>query len=221
MKLREIFRFELLYQIRRPWPSLSFGTLVVFAFFTTRTGILPVTLPQDFVLNSPFIIAAVSVISCLIWLLVGSVMAGDAAARDVQTGMQSLTYAMPVSKAAYLGGRFLAAFTLNALVLLGVQIGSLLAVYAPGIDPAIVGPFRPAAYIAAYAFIALPNAVIATTVQFSSALLTGRSLASYFGSVVLFFFTFPVPFFLYGAAGQPKLALLADPIGMFAIMPSA
>jgi len=218
MKLREIFRFELLYQIRRPWPSLSFGTLVVFAFFTTRIGILPVTLPQDFVLNSPFIIAAVSVISCLIWLLVGSVMAGDAAARDVQTGMQSLTYAMPVSKAAYLGGRFLAAFTLNALVLLGVQIGSLLAVYAPGIDPAIVGPFRPAAYIAAYAFIALPNAVIATTVQFSSALLTGRSLASYFGSVVLFFFTFPVPFFLYVAAGQPKLALLADPIGMFAIM---
>jgi len=145
-------------------------------------------------------------------------MAGDAAARDVQTGMQSLTYTMPVSQAEYLGGRFLAAVTLNALVLLGVQIGSLLAVHAPGIDPAIVGPFRPAAYVAAYAFIALPNAVIATTVQFSSALLSGRSLASYFGSVVLFFFTFPVPLFLYVAAGQPKLALLADPIGMFAIM---
>jgi len=218
MRLREIFRFELLYQIRRPWPWLAFVTLVVFAFFTTRVGILPVTLPQDFVLNSPFIIAAVSVVSCLIWLLVGSVMAGDAAARDVQTGMQSLRYTMPVSKAAYLGGRFLAAFTLNALVLLGVQIGSLLAVHAPGIDPAIVGPFRPAAYLAAYVFIALPNAVIATTVQFSSALLSGRSLASYFGSVVLFFFTFPVPLFLYIAAGQPKLALLADPIGMFAIM---
>jgi len=218
MRLGETFRFELLYQIRRPWPWLAFATLVVFAFFTTRVGILPVTLPQDFVLNSPFIIATVSVISCLIWLLVASVMAGDAAARDVQTGMHSLTYTMPVSKAEYLGGRFLAAFTLNALVLLGVQIGSLLAVYAPGIDPAIVGPFRPSAYVAAYAFIALPNAVIATTVQFSSALLSGRSMASYFGSVVLFFFTFPVPFFLYVAAGQPKLALLADPIGMFAIM---
>jgi ABC-type transport system involved in multi-copper enzyme maturation permease subunit len=218
MKLWGTFRFELLYQTRRPWPWLAFVTLVVFAFFNTRVGILPVTLPQDFILNSPFIIAAVSVIGCLVWLLVASVMAGDAAARDVQTGMHPITYTMPVSKAEYLGGRFLAGFILNALVLLGVQIGSLLAVYAPGIDPEIIGPFRPAAYLAAYAFIALPNALIATTVQFSSALVSGRSMASYFGSVVLFFFTVPVPIFLYLVAGQPKLALMADPIGLFAIM---
>jgi ABC-type transport system involved in multi-copper enzyme maturation permease subunit len=218
VKLWGIFRFELLYQIRRPWPWLAFVTLVVFAFFNTRIGILPVTLPQDFILNSPFIIAAVSVISCLVWLLVASVMAGDAAARDVQTGMHPLTYTMPVSKAEYLGGRFLAGFILNALVLLGVQIGSLLAVYAPGIDPEIIGPFRPAAYLAAYVFIALPNALIATTVQFSSALVSGRSMASYFGSIVLFFFTVPVPIFLYLVAGQPKLALMADPVGLFAIM---
>ena len=218
MKFWGTYRFELRYQLRRPWPWIAFVTLVVFAFFNTRVGIVPVTLPQDFILNSPFIIVVVSVISCLIWLLVASVMAGDAAARDVETGMHPLTYTMPVSKAEYLGGRFLAAFTLNALVLLGVQIGSLLAVYAPGIDPAIVGPFRPSAYLAAYTFIALPNALIAATVQFSSALLSGRSLAGYFGSVVLFFFTFPVPLFLYLAAGQPKLALMTDPIGMFAIM---
>ena len=220
MKFWGIFRFEFLYQIRRPWPWLSFVTVALFAFFNTRIGILPVTLPEDFILNSPFIIAAVSVISCLIWLLVASVMAGDAAARDVQTGMHPLTYTMPVSKREYLGGRFLAVLVLNALVLLGVQLGSLLAVYAPGIDPAIVGPFRPAAYLAAYAFIALPNALLATAVQFSSALVAGRSMASYFGSVVLFFFTVPVPVFLYLVAGVPKVALLADPIGLFAIMNS-
>ena len=46
------------------------AVLVVFAFFSTRVGIIPVTLPQDFILNSPFIIAAVSVFSCQIWLLV-------------------------------------------------------------------------------------------------------------------------------------------------------
>ena len=197
MRFWGTFRFELRYQLRRPWPWLAFVTLVVFAFFNTRVGILPVTLPQDFILNSPFIIAAVSVISCMIWLLVASMMAGDAAARDVETGMHPLAYTMPVSKSEYLGGRFLAAFVLNALVLVGVQIGSLLAVYAPGIDPEIVGPFRPAAYLAAYALIALPNAFIATTIQFASALASGRSVAGYFGSVVLVFFTVPVPLVLY------------------------
>lgn len=218
MKGWEIFRFEFVHQIRRPWPWLAFAVLVVFSFENTRVGMLPVTLSQDFILNSPFIIATVSVFSCLIWLLVASAMAGEAAARDVQTGLHPLLYTTPIAKTDYLGGRFLAAFLLNALVLTGVQVGSLLGVYMGGVAPEIIGPFRPAAYLAAYTFIALPNAFIATTFQFAAALLSGRSLASYAGSVLLFFFTFPVPIFLYLALGQPDLALVVDPIGMFAIM---
>ena len=218
MKLREIFRFEFVYQARRPWPWLAFAVLVVFAFQNTRVGIVPVTLPQDFVLNSPFIIAAVSVFSCLIWLLVASAMAGEAAARDVHTGMHPLAYTLPVSRAEYLGGRFLAAFALNALVLLGVQAGSLLAVYAPGIDPEIVGPFRPAAYLAAYAFIALPNAFIVAAFQFAFSLFSGRAMASYFASVLLLFLAGPVALLLTFALGKPALGKMVDPIGIMGIM---
>ncbi len=218
MRLREVFRFELVYQARRPWPWLAFAVLVVFSFQNTRVGIVPVTLPQDFVLNSPFIIAAVSVFSCLIWLLVASAMAGEAAARDVHTGMHPLVYTSPVSRTEYLGGRFLAAFVLNALVLLGVQAGSLLAVYAPGIDPAIVGPFRPAAYLAAYAFIALPNAFIVTAIQFAFALLSGRAMSSYFASVLLLFLAAPVSLVVTFALGQPTLGKMVDPIGIMGIM---
>ncbi|MDQ3700668.1 MAG: hypothetical protein M3442_07080, partial [Chloroflexota bacterium] len=100
----------------------------------------------------------------LIWLLVAAAVAGEAAARDVATGMHPLTYTVPVSKAEYLGGRFLAALALNALILLAVQAGILLAVYSPGVDAEIVGPFRPAAYLTAYGFIALPNALVATAI---------------------------------------------------------
>ena len=219
MKLGEIFRFEVAYQLRRPWPWLSMAVLTVFAFFSTRVGIVPVTLPQDFILNSPFIITAVSVFSCQIWLLVAPAVAGDAAARDVHTGMHPLVYASPISKAEYLGGRFLAALALNALILLGVQIGSLLAVYAPGMNPDIVGPFRPAAYLAAYVFIGLSNALIATTVQFAAALLVGRPMAAYVGSFGLFFISYPVTVFLYfSRIARPEIALATDPIGVFAIM---
>ena len=218
LKVREIFRFELAYQLRRPWPWLAFAILLVFAFENTRVGVLPVTLPQDFVLNSPFIITTVSVFSCLIWLLVASPLAGEAAARDVQTGMYPLTYTMPVSKVQYLGGRFLAALVLNAFVLSAVQLGCLLGVYAGGVDPEIIGPFRPVAYFAAFAFIALPNAFIATTFQFAVALFSGRSMASYFGSVLLVFFTVPVPMIVYVGLGEPALAKLLDPIGLIAIM---
>jgi ABC-2 type transport system permease protein len=217
MKLWEVFRFELAYQVRRPWVWLSMAVLAVFAFVSTRVAIVPVTLPQDFILNSPFIIAAVSVFSCQIWLLLAPAVAGEAAARDVHTGMYPLTYTSPVSKAEYLGGRFLAAFVLQALILLAVQVGSLLAVYAPGANPEIIGPFRPAAYLAAYAFIGMTNAFIATTFQFSVALLSGRPIASYVGSLGLFFLSYPVTFTLY-LSGLGERALLADPIGVLAIM---
>ncbi|MEJ7811873.1 MAG: ABC transporter permease [Gemmatimonadaceae bacterium] len=219
MKLWGIFRFELAYQIRRPWPWLSAAVLVVFALMSTRVAIVPVTLPQDFILNSPFIITSVTVFSCQIWLLLAPSVAGEAAARDVYTGMHPLMYTTPVSKLEYLGGRFLAAVVLHALILLGVQIGSLLAVHGPGVNPDIVGPFRPATYLAAYGFIALPNALIATTVQFSAALLTGRPMAAYVGSFGLFFLSYPVTVFLYfSRLAKPEIALLSDPIGVFAIM---
>jgi ABC-2 type transport system permease protein len=217
MKLLGIFRFEIAYQLRRPWPWLSIAVLVVFAFVSTRVAIVPVTLPQDFILNSPFIITAVSVFSCQIWLLIAPVVAGEAAARDVHTGMHPLMYTSPVSKTEYLGGRFLAAFALNAVILLGVQIGSLLAAHAPGANPDIIGPFRPAAYLAAYGFIGLPNALIATAVQFSAALLAGRPMASYVGSMGLFFLSYPVTFALY-LSGLGERGLMADPIGVMAIM---
>ena len=219
MKFWGIFRFEISYQLRRLWPWLSMAVLIAFAYFNTRVGIIPVTLPQDFVLNSPFIITAVSVFSCQIWLLVAPAVAGEAAARDVHTGMHPLTYTSPISKAEYLGGRFLAAFVLNAMILLGVQIGSLLAVYLPGINPEIIGPFRPSAYLAAYVFIGLTNAFIATTMQFTAALLTGRPMAAYAGSLALFFISYPVTVFLYfSRIAKPEIALLTDPIGVFAIM---
>jgi ABC-2 type transport system permease protein len=219
MKLAGIFRFELAYQLRRPLVWLSMSVLSVFAFFTTRVGILPVTLPQDFILNSPFIITVVTVLSCQLWLLVAPAVAGEAAARDVHTGMHPLVYASPISKAEYLGGRFLAALALNALILLGVQVGSLLAVYAPGMNPDIVGPFRPAAYLGAYVFIGLTNALIATTVQFAAALLAGRPMAAYIGSFGLFFISYPVTVFLaFSRIARPEIARVTDPIGVFAIM---
>lgn len=218
MKLPGILRFELAYQARRPWPWLAFVILVVFAFTNTRVGVIPVTLPRDFILNSPFIIAVVTVFSCLIWLMVTPAIAGEAAARDAQTGMHPLVYTSSVRKAEYLGGRFLAAFLLNALVLLGPQVGSLLAVYAPGVDPVIIGPFRPAAYLAAYAFIALPNAFIATALQFALSLRSGRAMAAYFGSLIILFLAYPVSIIISFVLARPALGKMTDPLGVIAIM---
>ena len=138
------------------------------------------------VVNSPYDIAQDTVLTGLLWVLMAPAVAGSAAARDVQTRMHPLIYAAPISKADYLGGRFLAAFVLNALILLAVPLGILAALYLPGVEPEIVGPFRPAVYLSAYGVLALPTAFTFTAVQFSLAALKRRAIVSYLGTVLFF-----------------------------------
>ncbi|MDB4912744.1 MAG: rane protein [Gemmatimonadetes bacterium] len=216
-KLREIFRFELAYQIRRVSTWLYFAVLAIIAYNSIRGNYVSDARNGDFFLNSPFVVAAVTVLCSLLWLLVAAAVAGDAATRDVQTPMHPLTYTTPVSKAEYLGGRFIAAFVVNALILLAVPAGILLALYSPGVEAEILGPFRPAAYLGAYGFIALPNALIATAIQFSLAALNRRGVASYLGSVLLFVSAYIV------AGGvavlvQRELGKLLDPIGVVTVL---
>lgn len=211
MRLREVFRFELAYQVRRAWPWLFFAVLLVLTFLFARDGMLAEALYEDFFVNSPFAIAKSTVLGSLIWLLIGAAIAGEAAARDVATGMHPLMWTLPVTKAEYLGGRFLAALVLNATLLLAVQLGILLALYSPGVDAASLGPFRPAAYVTAYAYIALPSAFAATAIQFLFATRSGRPMAGYAASLGLFFLGFFIASFLLFRRGLGKLL---DPIGV-------
>ena len=79
--------------------------------------------------------------------------------------MHPLTYITPISKLSYLGGRFLAAFTVNALLILALPIGVLLSFYLPGMGEGELGPFRLLPYLNVYFVIALPTVFLATALQ--------------------------------------------------------
>ena len=213
MKFREIVRYQFTYQLRRLSTWFFFTALVVVAFLFVRQNYLADTRSDDFYLNGPFVIASVTVFCGLLWAVLAASVAGEIAARDGETGMEPLAYTAPVSKAQYLGGRFVAAWALNALLLLAVPVGILLAVYAPGVDPEVVGPFRPAAFLTAYGFIALPNAFIGTAIQFAWAMLGRRALAGYVGTVVLFVVAYGGMLVLGLFFGRRDLVPLLDVFG--------
>jgi len=209
VKFREIFRFEFVYQARRVRTWLYFAVLFAVAYLLMGTG----GGGGDVLANSPFNIAQGTVLTGVLWILMAPAVAGSAAARDVQTRMHPLIYTAPISKADYLGGRFLAAFVLNALILLAVPLGTLAALFVRGVEPEIVGPLRPAVYLSSYGVIALPTAFTVTAVQFSLAALNRRAIISYLGSVFLFVI---VSFGVGGVLNvlqMPTLAKLLDLIG--------
>ncbi|HEY1114235.1 MAG TPA: ABC transporter permease, partial [Chitinophagaceae bacterium] len=210
----KIFRFEFDYQVRRISTWLN---LIVLLAFTLIMNLI--TTPGDGVYaNNTFHITAITVIGGLIWLIMGAAIAGEAAARDVQTRMHSLTYTTPVKKLDYLGGRFLAAFAVNALLVLSLPLGVLLSFYLPGIDQGGLLPFRPSAYLSTYFLIALPNALIATAIQFSFAALSRQVMTSYLASLLLALLAQIIAVTVARLFGNWDLVKLLDPVGVAGIV---
>ncbi len=204
MKFREIFRFEFVYQARRALTWVYFAVLFAVAYGLERTAG-----GGDARVLSPFAMAQDTILTSLLWIWMAPAVAGSAAARDVQTRMHPLTYAAPITKADYLGGRFLAAFVLNVLLLLAVPLGILAALYLPGREPGFVG-LRPAVYLSSYGVLALPTAFAFTAVQFSVAALKRRVIVSYLGNVLYFVISIGAALGL-NVLNMPTLGKLLDP----------
>ncbi len=216
MKLWKIFRFEFAYGAGRLSTWLSAAVLLAFTLvmnllITPGDGVYP---------NNTFHITAVTVIGGLIWLLMGATVAGEAAAGDVQTRMHPLTYATPVTKLNYLGGRFLAAFAVNALLILSLPLGVLLSFYLPGMDGDELLPFRPSAYLSVYFLIALPHAFVATALQFTFAALSRQVMTSYLASLLLAIFPQLIAMTAAKLFGNWDLVKLLDPVGVAGIVSS-
>jgi ABC-2 type transport system permease protein len=214
MRFWEIFRFEMAYQSRRVTTWLYSAVLLVLTYYVARQIYIDNARRDGYLFNAPFVIAVMTLLGSIMGLLSATQLAGDTAARDVQTRMDPLVYTTPIGKAAYLRGRFLAAFVLYALTLLAVPLGLLLAAVVPGPEAELIGPFRPAAYCAAYLSLALPNAFVATAFLFSMAALSRRAMASYLGCLLLFSLVVFSRGFVAGTLQWWDLAKLLDPFGM-------
>ncbi len=217
MKLREICRFEIGFQLRRVSTWLFFAALMGFIWRLATEGYIGIARSAGFLFNGPFVVASLTITGSLIGLLAAAALAGNAAARDVQTGMHPLVYTAPIRRAAYLGGRFLAAFLVLALILLAVPAALLLATLSPALEAELMGPFRPEVYLSAYLFLALPNAFVATALLFSIAALTRQAMASYAAAVLMFMGTVLSTEYVAKELGLWDLAKLLDPFGMIVL----
>jgi ABC-2 type transport system permease protein len=216
MRLSKIFRFEFAYLARRfsTWLYLSVllaFTIVMNMLTTPGDGVYP---------NNTFHITAISVIGGLIWLIMGASIAGESAARDFRMRIHPLVFTTPVTKLEYLGGRFLAALAVNALLLLFLPLGVMLSFYLPGMNQEELLPFRASAYLNVFFFIALPTAFIATALQFSLAALSRQVMASYMMSLLLAIVAQVIAMAIAKLLGNWELVKLLDPIGVAGIIGS-
>ena len=187
MRLGAVFRYELRLQARRP------TAWIYAAVFLASAAAIAANYHHEANaggshFDAPVAVGAAVVVATLAGLLFAAALAADAATRDATTRLEPLFFTTPIRRHEYLGGRFLAAFALYAVVLALVPLGMMLAARFV-VDPGLVGPFRLRTYTDAYLFIGLPNAFIGTALLFAIAVLSRSPVTTYVGVVALFFGT--------------------------------
>ena len=213
---REIFSFELRQQLKSPlfWMiALAFAAL---AFAAAGSDSVQIGGGIGNVhRNAPYVITQWLIAFTLLGMFLITVFVAGAALRDFDAGTAELFFATPLSRKAYLGGRFAAGYLASIGVLVVVAIAILMGALMPWVDPARLGPTSLGAYVYAFGVFVLPNLFFLSAFLFLLATLTRSMLATYIG-VIAFFVLWQIAVVATGVRNLEHLTLgaLIDPFGL-------
>ena len=157
MRFGETFRYELDHRLRSASTWIYGGFLFLLAFWVVHvdnTGGHTITS------NAPFRVAETTALFCgLFGMLVTAGLFSDAALRDRSARMEPLLFTTRLRPNEYLGGRFLAALLVNAVLTLATPLGLWFATLMPYLQREAFGPSRLSSYLEPVLLFTFPNLV--------------------------------------------------------------
>ena len=168
--------------------------------------------------NSPFVLNVLTWFLGLVGMILTAPFMGRAVYRDYDSGIHPLVFTTPVSKAVYLGSRFVGSYLAHLYLYLGLTGGLMLGTVVPWVDPSQFGAFSLGAYLQPYLLYLLPNLLWAGGLFFVLPALTRRMLPNYIGGVLLFM-GYNIASTLLGADAleNSTVASLVDPFGFISV----
>jgi ABC-type transport system involved in multi-copper enzyme maturation permease subunit len=215
VRFREVFRYEFGYRVR----SISTWVYAVFLFLIAVLGTAATADGGVGVnANAPMNVAQTIVLfGGLFGLVVSAALFGDAAVRDVAVGMDQLLFTTRLRKAEFLGGRFLAALAVNAIVIVALPLGHIVATASPLMGSEPIGPFRLAAYVQPLLLFSWPNLLVAGAILFTIGMLARQVVPVYLGAIgILIGYVTAANY--WSQIDNQTLAALGDALGINALM---
>ncbi|MEO5569152.1 MAG: hypothetical protein ABIR92_11700, partial [Gemmatimonadaceae bacterium] len=186
-----IVRWEVRYYLRRTstWVYFAIFFAIAFLFMLALTGAFGETVVLGaggkVKSNAPLTLAQILPIISLLGTSITAALAGNALYRDYDAGIDPLIYTAPLSKPAFLGGRFAGSLIINAMVLIGIGAGAAIACLTPWAHPERLAPFDLGSYVRPYVTHIYPNLLLTAAIFFSLVSLTRQMLPNYVGGAVL------------------------------------
>ncbi len=159
---------------------LFFGAYIFASNLNPHSYIMGLSIGKEWH-NAPLLIAKLTARFSVVGVLFTMVMVGRAVTRDFSAGIHDFFFTVPMSKASYLGGRFLGGLSANFLIYSGIALGFVAGCLV--INPKYYGPFNLSAFLLPAVIILIPNLLLIGSIFFSLATLSRNMLMTYLAGV--------------------------------------
>ena len=209
----EILRFELRQQLKAPlfWIVAAVFGALAFALASTD-AVIAGGASGNVLRNAPLVIARLLGVLTVLSIFLVTVFVAGAALRDFDQRTAELFFTTPISRGAYLGGRFAAGYLAALAVMLACALGLAMGGAMPWIDAARLGPASWHGYAWAFGVMVVPDLLFIAALLFLLATATRSLLATYIG-LIAYFVLNAVVGLLTRDVNSHFIAAMLDPFG--------
>src|ERR1700733_6837566 len=184
----EFFTFELRFRIKSISTYVYFLVWIAFSFLSVASESFgPVGSSNGKVLlNGPWANSIVDFYSCLFGVIIIAAIFGTSILRDFQRDTYQILFTKPISKFAYLGGRWAGSFVTTLFAFSGLLIGTYLGTFAPWADHTRIGPNHLSWYLQPFLSIVVVQIFFMGSLFFMIGPLTRKIFIVFLQGVALF-----------------------------------
>jgi ABC-2 type transport system permease protein len=214
---REFFAFELRFRFKSVSTYVYFLIWLAFSFLCVASESFgPVSNSNGKVLlNGPWGLSLNFIYCSLFGLLIIAAIFGTSMLRDFQRDTYQILFTKPISKFAYLGGRWAGSFVVTVLIFSGLMLGSFLGTLAPWADHSRIGPNHLWWYLQPFFSIVVVQIFFCGSLFFTVAALTRKIFIVYLQGVALFMlYLIGITVFSANRSLEHFWSGILDPVGL-------
>ncbi len=207
--------FEIKYRLHRVSTYVYFAIWFFMSFLSiAATNFGPIG-PGKVLLNGPYAISLYYLQLTAFGTVVISALFGTSILRDFQENTFQLVFTKPISKAAYLGGRWAGSFLVTVLVFSGLFFGIVLGALMPWADQTRLMPANLWFLLQPFLSLVMVQIFFLGAVFFCVAALSRRLVVVYMQGVILFaLYLIPAIYVLKSQTLNTFWPSVLDPIGL-------
>src|SRR5271167_4208232 len=216
----EFFTFEIKFRFKSLSTYVYFAVWLMFSFLSIASESFgPIGNNNGkILLNSAYANAYNDVGAALFGIIVIAAIFGTSILRDFQRDTYQLLFTQPISKFAYLGGRWAGSFVATVFAFSGVLLGTFLGTFAPWADHTRIGPNHLWNYLQPFFSILVVQIFFIGSAFFAVAALSRKIFIVYLQGVALFMiYLIGITVFFTTRSLEHFWSGIFDPIGIVLI----